>query len=72
MRVEKVEGQRARRPRESARVPRRAEPKRERRRPRGSPRGPGRTEAQRKEANERFLKRKVNLTLCCYEEVEGV
>ena len=39
---------------------------------RGSPRGSGRAEAQRKEGNERFLKRKVNLTLCCYEEVEGV
>ena len=34
--------------------------------------GPGREEAQRKEGNERFVKKKDNLTLCCYEEAEVV
>lgn len=31
-----------------------------------------RPEEVRKEGNERFAKRKDNLTFCCYEEAEGV
>ena len=65
---------------ESAGRPGTEEPKRERQRPRestaGLERAPEAQEERRprggKEGNERFVKRKDNLTLCCYEEVEGV